>query len=929
MRPIRLKMSAFGPYAGVETIELDALGTEGIYLITGDTGAGKTTIFDAITFALFGCASGAERTGSMMRSNYALPETPTEVELEFLYQNKKYRVRRNPEYPRPKARGEGTTKQSADATLFLPDGSTVTGIQNVTSKMEEILGVNYNQFSRIVMIAQGAFQKFLFADTPQRHDIFRRIFRTENYEQLQLRLKLLLQKAEGERLSQRDSIHQYIQDMVCEEDSPFALEVQRSKEGQLGVTDTVNVLWELLASDQKELQELEKALKNLEQEISAYKEQLVKAEEAQKIRAKLSADRIQKEKLEQEREQVSLEVEKQKALEPERKHLGEKITLLREKLQDYEVLEQQELEIRLHRKELEEVTQREEQGKAQQEKWLCSQREVGQELETLSGIDADEGNLKVRLQSWKERKNDVLALQEQCLSCEKLKKQWEQEKQALEQALQNYEFQNQKYAKDYQLYFREQAGILATGLEEGTPCPVCGSVHHPSLAVAAGNAPSRDMLEQEKQETERLNGIVQKKSEKTAGFKGMVEASAQQIEEKAGELELSFDRETNGEISQTLKTALQGELQRLAEFIQNAEKELCQLQNQKERRKSLEEQAAKLTKQLEQIQHTLTELSAQKAGMTATISAEEKHVEENRKKLFFATKQEAVEALESQKKKQQQLQQAYDRAMEQQENCEKNIHAISARVAAYEEQLSYMKEIDVAQCQKEVEEQSKRKKELTPKRDEILTRLSVNRNSFDKIKEGKGKLEQMETKCRQLRTLSDTANATLPGKEKIKLETYVQMAYFDRILARANVRLMMMTNGQYELKRRQENASRKSEVGLDLDVVDHYNGGIRDVKSLSGGESFKASLALALGVSDEMQVSAGGIRFDSMFIDEGFGSLDEESLQQAIQVLRQLSGSGRLIGIISHVMELKQNIEKQIVVSKDRAQGSHAAVVSI
>ena len=267
--------------------------------------------------------------------------------------------------------------------------------------------------------------------------------------------------------------------------------------------------------------------------------------------------------------------------------------------------------------------------------------------------------------------------------------------------------------------------------------------------------------------------------------------------------------------------------------------------------------------------------------------------------------------------------------MEQQENCEKNIHAISARVAAYEEQLSYMKEIDVAQCRKEVEERSERKKELTPKRDEILTRLSVNRNSFDKIKEGKGKLEQMETKCRQLRTLSDTANATLPGKEKIKLETYVQMAYFDRILARANVRLMMMTNGQYELKRRQENASRKSEVGLDLDVVDHYNGGIRDVKSLSGGESFKASLALALGVSDEMQVSAGGIRFDSMFIDEGFGSLDEESLQQAIKVLRQLSGSGRLIGIISHVMELKQNIEKQIVVSKDRAQGSHAAVVSI
>ena len=929
MRPVRLKMSAFGPYAGVETIEMERLGTEGIYLITGDTGAGKTTIFDAITFALFGCASGVDRTGSMMRSNYASSDIPTEVELEFVYQDKKYRVKRNPEYLRPKTRGEGTTKQNADAALFLPDGTIVTGVQNVTGRIEEILGVNYNQFSRIVMIAQGAFQKFLFADTPQRHDIFRRIFRTENYEQLQIQLKLLLQKAEGERLSHRDSIRQYIQDMVCEDDSPFAPEVKRSKEGQLEVTDTVNILQELIISDQKTLQKLEKALENIEKETIRYKEQLVKAEEAQKVRAKLSADRVQKEKLEQQREQFSLEVEKQKALEPERKSLGEKITLLREKLQDYEILEQQEQEIRQHRKELEEVTHRVEQGKAQQTKWLESQKKVGQELETLSGIDADEGKLNLSLQGWKERKSSVLALQEQYISAGKLEKQWEQEKQALEQALQNYESQNQKYVRDYQLYFREQAGILATGLQEGEPCPVCGSVHHPNLAVAAGNAPSKETLETEKLETERLNGIVQKESEKTAGLKGKLEAVKKQIEENAEELSFSFDKAGIGESGLKLDEVLRRELQKLTESIQLSEEELHQLQSRKKRKGDLEEQAAKLTRQLEQAQHTLSELSAQKAGMTATISTEEKHVEEGRKKLSFATKQEAMEILESQKRRQQLLQQAYDRAVEQQENCEKNLHAVSTRVAAYEEQLSSMEEIDVDQCQKEMEERNNRKKELTPKRDEVLARLSVNRNSFDKISEGKGKLEQLEVKCRQLRTLSDTANATLPGKEKIKLETYVQMAYFDRILAGANVRLMMMTNGQYELKRRQENTNRKSEVGLDLDVVDHYNGSIRDVKSLSGGESFKASLALALGVSDEMQAAAGGIRFDTMFIDEGFGSLDEESLQQAVHVLQQLSGSGRLVGIISHVTELKQTIEKQIVVSKDRIQGSHAAVVSI
>ena len=929
MRPIRLKMAAFGPYAGVETIEMERLGTDGIYLITGDTGAGKTTIFDAITFALFGCASGADRTGSMMRSNYALPETPTEVELEFLYQGKKYRVRRNPEYTRPKTRGEGTTKQSADAALFLPDGRTVTGVQNVTAKVEEILGVNYNQFSRIVMIAQGAFQKFLFADTPQRHDIFRRIFRTENYETLQLQLKLLLQRAEGERLSYRDSIRQYIQDMVCEEDSPFAPEIKRSKEGQLEVTDTVNVLQRFITVDQKKLQELEKTLEKVQQEMVSYKEQQVKAEEIQKVRERLETDISQREKLKEELAQLSFEVEQQRALEPERKRLGEKITLLQEKLHDYETLEQQESEIRQHRKELEKVTRREEQEKKQQIKWQEAREKLCQELETLSKIDADEGQLKLTLQSFTERRSNLLTLQEQCRLAVKLEKQWEQEKQELEQALQNYEHQNQKYIQDYRFYINEQAGILAMGLAEGEPCPVCGSAHHPQLAVVAGNAPSGEALEQEKQEAERLNEVVQKESERAAGLKGKLETVKKQIGEKAEELEFLSDKKSRGENSSVLEEALQKEVQTLTERIQALEEELQRLQSQKKRKVNLEEQEAQLSQQLEQVQRTLVELSTQKAGVTATIFSEEKHVKERRKTLFFATRQEAVDALESQKKEQQKLQLVYDTAVQQQKDCEKNLHAVSTRVAAYEEQLSSMEKIDVEQCRKEIAAREKRKKELTPGRDEVLARLSVNRNSFVKINEEKGKLEQLETKCRQLRTLSDTANAALPGKEKIKLETYVQMAYFDRILAGANVRLMMMTNGQYELRRRQENTNRKSEVGLDLDVVDHYNGGVRDVKSLSGGESFKASLALALGVSDEMQAAAGGIRFDTMFIDEGFGSLDEESLQQAIHVLHQLSGGGRLVGIISHVAELQQTMEKQIVVYKDRVRGSHTKIVSI
>lgn len=929
MRPVRLRMSAFGPYAGEEIIEMDRLGTEGIYLITGDTGAGKTTIFDAITFALFGCTSGADRTGNMMRSGYAPADVATEVELEFVYQDKPYRVKRNPEYTRPKTRGEGTTKQSADAVLFLPDGGTVTGVQNVTSKIEEILGVNYNQFSRIVMIAQGAFQKFLFADTTQRHDIFRRIFRTENYDQLQLQLKQLLQKTEAQRLAQVDSIRQYIQDTVCEEESVFAGDMERAHAGQMNVTDVVALLKEILAVDREKQRNVENSLGKIDQSIAGVQEQLVKAAEFKRLSDTLKVDEERKDGLQQELEHALLQLREKEESEHQIRKLGETITLLQEKLHDYEALEQMEKEIAAHRKQWNVFIQLEAEQNDRQKEQTILREACQREMETLSHTEQDEVELRLKLQQLSGEATELFVMQEQWNSYKSLLKQRERANNVLEEALQEYQSQNERYAHRYQIYFREQAGLLAMGLEEGKPCPVCGSVQHPNLAEIAGNAPSAEELELEKQECERLNLCVQKASEKAAAVKGRLDEVEQQLQEKLTSL---FAEEIIGEQQNTLEafgSRLEDKARTIAQDKENVERKLEQLGTKKNRKASLEKQLELLAEKLEQGNIKLTELLSQKAALSATIASEEKHVQESRAKLTFMTKEEAVAALEARQKQREVLQQEYQTALQNYEACEKELSAVCTRVAAYREQLSGMQDSNVPQCQEQLKGLNRQKSELTPKRDQILARLSVNQKALERICDRMGNLEELEKSSRQLRALSDTANATLPGKEKIKLETYVQMAYFDRILAGANVRLMMMTNGQYELRRRQENTNRKSEVGLDLDIVDHYNGGIRDVKSLSGGESFKASLALALGVSDEIQASAGGIRFDTMFIDEGFGSLDEESLQQAIHVLHQLSGGKRLIGIISHVAELKQTIEKQIIVSKDRTRGSHATLVSL
>ena len=482
MRPIKLIISAFGPYAGKTVLDMDRLGTGGLYLITGDTGAGKTTIFDAITFALYGEASGSWREPVMMRSKYALPETPTEVELTFSYAGKTYVIKRNPEYERPAKRGGGMTLQKADAELICPDGRVITKNKEVNAAIREIMGVDREQFSQIAMIAQGDFLKLLLAPTEERKKIFRQIFKTERFQELQERLKMESGALGRQWELERSSIRQYIEGIRCEKDDMLASEVDKAKEGKLSVEDTLVLLEKLLQKEQSRLVSIDEQHIKAEEQLRLVNVRLVKAEEIQKMQHTFS--QVQKKLTETEAvllvKQGIYQTEKEK--EPEQRNLLEQITILRNQLPQYEELEQTRRLLREKKEYLQRLSTNLDKKQVQLpviQKELTSLEKEQQELEN-AGVNLE------RLRSEKEVQNRLAK------DLERFRLIWNEyadltgcykkEQQAYLAMAQKAETLQADYRLKNRTFLDEQAGILAETLEGGIPCPVCGSLEHPNPA---------------------------------------------------------------------------------------------------------------------------------------------------------------------------------------------------------------------------------------------------------------------------------------------------------------------------------------------------------------------------------------------------------------------------------------------------------------
>ena len=904
MRPLKLTISAFGPYAGECVLELETLGKSGLYLITGDTGAGKTTIFDAICYALYGKASGGARDNSdLFRSKYAAPETPTFVELEFACHGQRYTVRRNPGYLRPAKRGSNLVEQKPDAQLHLPDGAVITKEKQVTAKVTEILGVGKEHFSSIAMIAQGDFQQLLLAKTEDRVKIFRKIFDTDKYKVLQDRLGIETRAAEQRWRELRASQEQYAAMLRTAEETDVR---------GLPVDEVRRILEEALAADESMLNGLTEQTGALEARSADLAALTERARNQQKQRQLLVDMRQSEERGAQQLAAAEKALEECRPLIPEAKALTNKIAALEAVRPRYAELAAMVRSQSEDNRKLVFLRGTVEKNDADLKKANQQQRQAATELEGLKEVPlalAQNGQTRERLTL---RQTELTALQKQDALYRTACGKTEQAQREYLTAAQIAADAQQHYQTLYRSFLDAQAGILASALVAGVPCPVCGAVEHPAPAPLADHAPTQDAVDAAQSKAD----AARKKAETASAKAGRLEGERAQLEQAL----------KNAEEKLLNNLSLENAMADCRRALEEATREGEALAAKEQQRKKLETLMPGLEKQIRELTERQAADAQSAAALEAAVRTRREQIQTAREALPYPEEDALLREIDIRKRKQLMLEKTIVSAQENHRQVEGKLTALRGRIEATQAALDAQEPIDFDAANEELIRVSAELAVLRQTGNAASGRLSVNRQVKAGLERTAGELTALEEKLRWLEPLAKTANGSLSGKERLMLETFVQTTYFDRIIACANTRLLRMTDGQYELIRHTEAADGRRLTGLELDVIDHYNGSERSVRTLSGGESFKASLSLALGLSEMIQRQSGGIRFDTMFVDEGFGSLDEESLRQAITTLTNLSGADRLVGIISHVGELKERIDKQIVVTKTRDGYSQARI---
>lgn len=913
MRPIRIEMSAFGPYAGKQTVEMDRLGTSGIYLITGDTGAGKTTIFDAIVFALYGTASSDRRSGDMLRSRYAEPDTPTEVKLVFAYRNKEYEIRRNPTYQRPKLRGEGMTQENASAELRLPGGEILTRTGEVDEKIREILGMTRDQFMQIAMIAQGDFLKLLLAKTEERRRIFSSIFRTGRYARLEERLK---QEARQARKTYDDLVREI----------GFEQERARLPEGtdRSGLRDEeyLQAIEKFRDEAGKRLEEGEKKQELLRGELDALAARILAAEEQEKRKKALEETRQQWTKLQAAAEQRKQEMEAARSREPEAKEKEARLHVEQDRLQQYDRLE--ELKQQKNEAEKKQVLDEATRKKLEEDRKALTQqiqdcRQKIKEKEALAGKAAALSGEKERLRSQGAEYNELKTLLE---AYEEASEKWNRAAVTYQTACGKEREFGESYRRQHRAFLDDQAGILAAELAENQPCPVCGSLHHPLPAVKTDDAPTRETVEQSQKRWEESKTAMDEAGRKAAALRGTRDSSLQHMEEKAKGLNMPTE-------PAALKETLMEEQKRFRSKWKEVTEALAASEAAAEAKVVLDEKLETFQKKQEEDEEAYRKLELESARLQEQIENLAKNYADLKETLPYPDRESARKAVTLLDREIREIREAVQSAEENEKAAAGRIQEAEGRMDELQKQIREGESAE-SMTSAELQENQKKKKgeqlrlQAEAKEDNLI--WETNSAAAGSIRKLSGEREQAARKYSMLQNLADTANGNLSGKQRIQLETYVQQQLFDRILVRANTRFRVMSGGQYDLVRRKE-YQKNQQSGLDLDVVDHYNGTTRSVSTLSGGESFMASLSLALGLSDEIQESAGGVQLDALFVDEGFGSLDEETLDQAMKAIQTLAeDGGRIVGIISHVTELQNRIDRQLLVRKMKSGGSTATI---
>ena len=1028
MRPIKLTISAFGPYASKQVIDFEELKGRNIFVISGKTGAGKTTIFDAISYALYGEASGESRETDSLRSHFADDNTETYVELEFELRGEKYTVNRVPKQKKKKARGEGYTEKSADATLTLPDGKVITKVKNVTDKIIEILGITREQFKQIVMLAQGEFKKLLLADSVEREGIFRKIFNTYDFEKIQAELKDKAANLSKNRTKSKHEMEINLKnikgehDIVIDEYVDFPLVIEKLKD----LLERDNNIYKTLNEEGKEVdnnlqvKNQEKAIietnNNLLKEkeiITKALEELLSKEDEYKNKAKtiidgknakevkyiedkliettkkltkreedynLSLKNIDSLKLKQEEANKLLQIEESKECDREKLSVEiNNLNKLEEKIIELDSLnnkvmhlkqsaENSKLQIINNKKETEELK------KSKEEKEL--------QLKDIATLETK----KVELESDIKAKNKTLDEVRELFKVIRSFQNTYIEHNNKAKEYKEFEVEYKKVKENYEamddLYKKEQAGILASKLQENEPCPVCGSTNHPNKATIKENLkiPTKEELKVakenldklEKENLEKINNLTTLNSNKTTYLEqvnnhlSMLSATlnidktfnsetAKVVKNLGTELKSVIDKLKDELLKVidkiSLKEKIEKELNLITTTINEREQSLIKLEeSEKNYTTELTQNITKIDEYKKEIPENITDLKT----LNNLIEVKTKELNISKEKLAKlrlenenlakklegenSTSKEINKSIEELKLEIANNKTNFNEAIKEQgfdniedyenaklkismvEILEKEVENYNSELkltkAKQEDIINKTKDIvfmDITTIDEEIKSIQENKKELEGKLRDLHSIIDNNKTVLKNVENLNIEFKEIEEEYKVVGELADLAN----GKKApyISFERYILASYFEDIIEAANIRLEKMTGDRFSLIRKTSKSKGAGQKGLELEIYDNYTDSSRDVSSLSGGESFKASLSLALGLSDIVQSNAGGVSLDTMFVDEGFGTLDPQSLDNAIDSLLELQRGGRLVGIISHVEELKERIDAKLEVT--------------
>ena len=866
MKPLSLTMSAFGPYAGVTQLDFGRLGSEGVFLITGDTGAGKTTIFDAISFALYGEASGGaeRRAARSFRSDYAAAEAETYVEFFFEHRGREYRIKRAPEYERRKLRGEGTTKQAAYAEFECAEtGELITRIDAVNARVGELTGLSRSQFAQTVMIAQGDFLKILNAKSEDRKRLFQKLFDTEVFAGIQQRLKDM--NGECAQAVERINALSEAELARLKDDMDFA----RAKE---------------LRELRTDVRRMDKLPGLLEERLRARRERLDAAmaaaaqgeQRAALLSAQLAEARHTNRELD-ERDKLVRELEKMNASGEATAAQEEKLTHARcaARLAGAEaLLKKWTAESAENAAQLSAAEQALKKGEAAQEEWAARRASAEKELE---GAESLKDGLRRMAEA-------IPLLMNAAAGAAALEAQREAAKLCLEESRRR----DTEYTAVKERFYASQAGLLAAELKEGQPCPVCGSTEHPAPACPASEPATKEQLERADGERRRAEARVHAAAAEAAKRQAELESAKGRLEA------LGF---TGGESAQELEgecAHTRAEIQRREAAAKRARAESEAALAALSRAKAALENAEKRRADIE------AALEAQQAEFAAGLSALGfAGAEEYERAKMPARDMDALDA---------QLRARRER-----------LRSLTDRLEALTEKLAGAERTELEALEATAAAAQRASRAAGEAAAAMKSAAAADEEAIARIRELSARRAEAQRRWAVVKEVYDTVSGQVSRRVKISFETYVQQYYFKQVIAAANKRLTVLTDGMFVLRVKEEARNMRSQAGLDLDVLDRSTGLWRDVSTLSGGESFMASLALALGLADTVQSRSGGVRLDAMFIDEGFGTLDENSLRQAMELLTRLAGGRRLVGVISHMAELKERIDKKVVVTKTAA----------